>query len=103
MAVKFISYVDENKAGNWFIELRDTLSNESVVCKDLDEYKQNIEDMGAQYGNDIEVVWNKSKNLSLASYQDLEAKMAELQKEYANEISQMEQNNENERGFNPNA
>lgn len=103
MAVKFISYVDENIDGDWFIELTDTLSNESVVCKDLNEFKQKIEDMGAQYGNEIEVEWNKSKTLSLTSYQDLEAKMAELQKEYAQEISQIDKQNENESGFNPNA
>jgi len=102
MGVEFISYVDEDNSGNWFIKLTDTLSNESAVCKNLDEYKRQIEDMGAQYGNDIEVVWNKSKTLSLASYRELEAQMAELQKEYANEIAQMEHNNQDESGFNPN-
>lgn len=103
MAVKFISYVDEDIGGNWFIELTDTLSNESVVCKNLDEYKTKIESMGENYGNDIEVVWQKSKTLTPKSFQDLNEKMAVLQQEYQNEIDQINKNNQDETGFNPNA
>lgn len=104
MAVKFISHVEENEDGKWFIELTDTLGEETKVCNDLDEYKKCLEQMAEDYGNEIEVVWTKSKTLSPANYQDLNDKMAELQKEYEKEISELEnknQQNDND-GFNPN-
>lgn len=101
MAVKFISHVEENENGKWFIQLTDTLGEETVICNDLDEYKKNIEDMGEKYANDIEVVWTKSKTLSPASYQDLNEKMALLQKEYEEEINKIKGEND-ETGFNPN-
>ncbi len=102
MAVKFISYVDEDTLGNWFIELTDTLEETKVLCKSLDEYKEKIEELGSKYAGDIEVVWTKSKTLSPKNYEDLNNKMAELQKEYQKEIDQISQKNEDESGFNPN-
>jgi len=89
MAVKFTSYVDENSGGDWFIELTDTLEETTVICKDLDQYKENIETLGSKYANDIEVVWTKSKTLSPKNYQELNDKMAELQKEYQDEIDKI--------------
>jgi predicted RNA-binding protein len=103
MAVKFISHVEENNLGNWFITLTDTLQNKSTVCMDMDQYKKNLEKLADEYGNDIEVVWTKSKTLSPQNYQDLNEKMAELQKEYAQEIEELNQNKEDNTGFNPNA
>jgi len=99
-AVKFISHVEQDGIGNWYIKLTDTFDETTVICKDLDEYKQKIEDMGAEYGNDIEVQWTRSKDLSPANIQDLQEKMAKLQEEYQNEIDEL---NNNEGGFNPNA
>lgn len=89
MAVKFTSYVDENSEGEWFIELTDTLDETTVICNDLDQYKQKIEELGAKYANDIEVIWTKSKTLSPKNYQDLNEKMAVLQKEYQDEIDKI--------------
>eukprot|EP01156_Anaeramoeba_ignava_P020477 Anaeramoba_ignava/c15892_g1_i1.p4 GENE.c15892_g1_i1~~c15892_g1_i1.p4 ORF type:complete len:104 (-),score=15.51 c15892_g1_i1:2394-2705(-) len=103
MAVKFISHVEENNLGNWFITLTDTLQNKSATCVDMDQYKKNLEELADEYGNDIEVVWTKSKTLSPQNYQDLNEKMAELQKEYAQEIEELNQNKEDNTGFDPNA
>ena len=89
MAVKFISYVDENSEGNWFIELTDTLEEKTVVCENLAQYQVKLEELASKYANDIEVVWTKSKILSPKSYQELNAKMAELQKEYQDEIDKI--------------
>ena len=102
MAVKFISYVNENEEGKWFIELTDTLEETTVQCKDLDEYKVNIEELGEKYANDIEVVWTKSKTLSMKNYQELNEKMAELQKEYQDEIEKMAEESDDKSGFTPN-
>jgi len=102
-AVKFISHVEQDGIGGWYIKLTDTFDNTEVVCKDLEEYKQKIEDMGAEYGNDIEVQWTRSKDLSPANIQDLQEKMASLQKEYEDEIKELDSQNSDESGFNPNA
>lgn len=105
MAVKFISHVEENEKGDWFITLTDTLQNKSAVCDDIEQYKINIERLADEYGNDIEVVWTKSKTLTPKSYQELNSQMAKLQEEYANEIEQINERNQNkldDTGFNPN-
>jgi len=103
MAVEFISYVDEDSFGNWFIELTDTLGEKSVVCKDLKEYTHNIEELGGKYGNDITVKWTKSKTLSPKNYEELNQQMAKLQQEYETEISQINNQEQEQNGFNPNA
>ena len=101
MAVKFISYVDQNSDGKWFIKLTDTLGETSVICKDLEEYEKQIEQMGGEYGNEIEVQWQKSDILSPSNYQDINEKMALIQQKYQKEVEELNQNKENE-GFNPN-
>ena len=100
MAVKFTSYVDQDGLGNWFIRLTDTLEEKEVICKDIDEYAKKIEELGADYGGEIEVVWTRSQLLSPANYQDLSDKMAIMQEKYQEEIDKI--NNKDESGFNPN-
>jgi len=106
MAVKFISHVEEDKIGNWFIKLTDTLEEKEVICKNLEEYTSKIEELGGEYGGEIEVVWTKSKLLSPKNYQDLNEKMAKLQEDYKEEIEkingQNSQENDELSGFNPN-
>ena len=60
MAVKFISHVDQNGIGEWFIKLTDTLEESSVICNNIEEYEKQIEEQGAEYGGEIEVVWTRS-------------------------------------------
>jgi len=107
MAVKFISHVDQNGVGEWFIKLTDTLEESSVICNNIEEYEKQIEEQGSEYGGEIEVVWTRSNLLSPANYQDLQEKMAELQEKYKEEIDKINGQNEesqnNESGFNPNA
>jgi len=107
MAVKFISHVEQDAIGNWFIELTDTLEEKTVICKDLKEYANNIEELGGEYGGDIEVVWTRSPLLTPANNQDLQEKMAKLHEEYKEEIEKMNNQQEiqeaEESGFNPNA
>jgi hypothetical protein len=107
MAVKFISHVDQNGAGEWFIKLTDTLEESSVVCNNMEEYKIKIEELGGEYGGDIEVEWTRSQLLSPANYQDIQEKMAKMQEEYQEEIDKIngvnQEANDNASGFNPNA
>ena len=106
MAVKFISHVDQNELGEWFIKLTDTLEDTSVICNDLDQYEKQIEELGGEYGGEIEVVWTRAPLLTPANYQDLQEKMAILQEKYQEEIDKIngkEQEQQNDvSGFNPN-
>ena len=56
MAVKFISHVDEKDVGDWFIKLTDTLSEQSVICEDLDVYEKHLEKLANEYGNSYNFV-----------------------------------------------
>lgn len=97
MAVKFTSYVDEKSIGDWFIKLTDDLSKKEFICNNLEEYQKSLEELSLEYGNDIEVVWKKSKSLSIKSFNDLNTKMEELKERYAKEIDEISQ-----KDFNPN-
>ncbi len=107
MAVKFIAYVDQKEDGGWNIKLTDTYDNVDVICEDLKEFQEKIEDMGSEYGNEIEVVWKKSPKLTPANYTELELAMEKLQEEYKEEIEKInqakEENQNTQSGFNPNA
>ena len=105
MAVEFIAYVDQKDDGTWNIKLTDTYDKVDVICNDLKEFQTNLEDMGAQYGNDIEVTWKKSPKLTPSNYHELEVEMEKLKKEYEDEINKInEQKNSSmqDDGFNPN-
>ena len=106
MAVKFISHVDQNGIGEWFIKLTDTLEEKDVICNNLEEYSEKIEELGADYGGDIEVVWTRSPLLTPSNYQDIQEKMAIMQEKYQEEIDKINGKNQEENdelsGFNPN-
>ncbi|MDB2405462.1 hypothetical protein N9W00_00820 [Arcobacteraceae bacterium] len=106
MAVKFISHVEQNDIGEWYITLTDTLEEKSVTCNNLDEYANKIEELGAEYGGEIEVVWTKSDTLSPRNYQDLSEQMAKMQEKYQEEIDKINGKNDEidniNSGFNPN-
>ncbi len=106
MAVKFISHVEQNGVGEWFIKLTDTLEESEVICKDLDEYAVKIQEMGNDYGGDIEVVWTRSNLLTPSNYQDLQEKMAIMQEKYQEDIDKINDKkdtaNNEQSGFNPN-
>ena len=101
MAVKFISHVDQDGLGNWFIRLTDTLEETEVICKDLDEYAVKIEELGGGYGGDIEVEWTRAELLTPSNYQDLSEKMAIMQQKHQEEIDKIN-GVDNNNGFNPN-
>jgi hypothetical protein len=106
MAVKFISHVEQNGVGEWFIKLTDTLEETDVICNDLEEYAKQIEELGGEYGGEIEVVWTRSNLLSPANHHDLQEKMAIMQEKYQDEIDKIngkvQEEQDNTGGFNPN-
>ena len=82
MAVIFESVIKTNPVGRWYIELKDTTEEDKVeFCLDLDEYAQKIEDMGAEYGGDIEVHWSADENVTQQQLNEVRMEMAKYQDE----------------------
>jgi len=85
MAVKFISTIKEDGLGNWCIELLDTTDNKKVICKNISLFEDAIEQMGDEYGGDIEVEWKKDDNVTPSHFEEVKIEMAKYQKKYNEE------------------
>jgi len=96
MSVIIQSAIKTNPLGRWYIELKDTTDEESMkICLDINEYAQKVEEMGQEYGGDIEVVWSAEDNVTpeqinevrmqINAYEaEREAREAEMNQQTAN-------------------
>jgi len=71
MAVEFRANIEEDYTGGWFIRLTDTLGDESVVCENMVDFSDKIEDLGAKYANDIQVLWTKNSDLTPEHFKEV--------------------------------
>ena len=85
MAVKFIATIKENGLGSWYIELVDTFDNRKAICKNIALFEDAIEQMGDDYGGDIEVEWRKDDNVTPEHFEEVKIEMAKYQKRYNEE------------------
>lgn len=82
MAVVFESLIKINEEGKWYIELTDTVDGRVVICEDLDEYSQKVEDFGGDYGGNIdEVKWSKDENVPPHTMDEIRLEMSKHQEE----------------------
>ncbi len=60
------SVIKTSPLGRWFIELTDTQKpdGEPVFCMDVYEYADKVEEMGKEYGDDIEVMWSSDDGVT---------------------------------------
>lgn len=60
------SVIKTNPLGRWYIELSDTMKEESMeICLDINEYAQKIEMMGEEYGGEVEVAWSSDDGVTV--------------------------------------
>ncbi|PHS55567.1 MAG: hypothetical protein COB17_11435 [Sulfurimonas sp.] len=88
MAVVFESTIKMLEGSNkdWYIELRDTVDNRLEICLDLKEYSKKVEELGSDYGGNIdEVKWMKDDNVPLHIMDNLRFEMSKLQAEIEEE------------------
>jgi hypothetical protein len=65
MSVIINSTIKTNALGRWYIELNDTSEEDHmVICLDVNEYALKIEEIGQEYGNDIEIVWSSEDGVT---------------------------------------
>lgn len=89
MAVIFESTIKMAEGSNedWYIELKDTIEERVEICADLSEYSKKVEELGADYGGNIdEVRWMKDDNVPLPVIDNIRFEMSKLQKEIEEEI-----------------
>ena len=62
------SVIKTNPLGRWYIELSDTMKEESdenrVVCLDIFEYAEKIEVIGEEYNQEIEIAWSSEDDVT---------------------------------------
>ena len=60
------SVIKTNPLGRWYIELSDTMKEESMeICLDINEYALKVEMMGEEYGGEVEVAWSSDEGVSV--------------------------------------
>ena len=60
------SIIKSNPLGRWYIELSDTMKEESMeICLDINEYAQKVEMMGEEYGGEVEVAWSSDDGVTV--------------------------------------
>ena len=76
MSAKFKATIKSCDHGDsWEIELQDKEDGRIVICKNMDEFSIQVEDMGVQYGGDIEVSWDKDESLKHEHFLEIYAQM----------------------------
>jgi len=90
MGVIFESCIKVDPDGKWYIVLRDTMNDKIAVCRDLDEYSQKIEELGAEYGANIdEVNWSKDDNVPPHTIDELRLEMSRHQEDIEKQKQEM--------------
>ncbi len=77
MAVVFESTIKIDELGKWYIELKDTVDDRVEICKDMQEYADKIQELGNDYGGNIdEVKWSKDDDVAQNVMNEIREEMA---------------------------
>ena len=66
MAGVIESTIKTSPLGRWYIELSDTMKDdaEPVICMDVYEYADKLEEMGKEYDGVVETLWSSEDNVT---------------------------------------
>jgi len=65
MAGMIESTIKTSPLGRWYIELVDTMrEDEPLICMDIYEYADKIEEMGKAYDGAVEVLWSSDEGVT---------------------------------------
>jgi len=80
MSVIFTSTIKMADDQTWYIELKDMVDHRVEICKDMDEYSQKVEDLGSDYGGNIDTVnWYKDDDVPAHIMDEIRAEMSKHQ------------------------
>ncbi len=89
MSVIFTSTIKMEDENTWYIELKDMVDSRIEICKDMDEYAQKVEDLGSDYGGNIDAVnWYKDDNVPPHVMDVIRAEMAKHQAEIEEKLGE---------------
>jgi len=87
MSAVFTSTIKMNEKNGWHIEIKDILSDEVVICSDVDDYSIKVEELGNKYGGRIDSVeWHKDEDVPPHYMDELRFQMAKYQEEHKEEL-----------------
>ena len=82
MSVIINSTIKTNALGRWYIELNDTTEEDHMeICLDVNEYAVKIEEIGQEYGNDIEVAWSSEDDVTPEQINEVRMQMNAYEEE----------------------
>jgi len=60
------SVIKTSPLGRWYIELTDTMKDdeEAIICMDVFEYADKVEEMGKEYDGVVEVIWSSEDSVT---------------------------------------
>lgn len=89
MSVIFTSTIKMADDEIWYIELKDMVDQRVEICKDMDEYSQKVEDLGSDYGGNIDTVnWYKDDNVPEYVMDVIRMEMAKHQAEIEEKLGE---------------
>jgi hypothetical protein len=82
MSVIFESVIKCNELGFAYIELKDTVTDKIEICNDLEDFSKKIEELGADYGGNIdEVKWSADEDVPQSEIDKIKLAMQKYQEE----------------------
>jgi len=90
MAVVFESHVKltEDRT-TWCIEITDTVDKRVVICENLEEYQEQMKELGDDYGGNIdEVRWSKDEDVPFHFMDEIRQGMANIKAEIEEKIGE---------------
>ena len=90
MAVVFESHVKltEDRT-TWCIEITDTVDKRVVICANLEEYQEQMKELGDDYGGNIdEVRWSKDEDVPFHFMDEIRQGMANIKAEIEEKIGE---------------
>ncbi len=83
------SVIKTNPLGRWYIELSDTMKEESMeICLDINEYAQKVEMMGQEYGGEVEVAWSSDDGVTVEQINEVRQQIMAYEAEVEAQKSQ---------------
>jgi hypothetical protein len=79
---------EDTTSQSWLIRLTDTLDNRVAICKSLEEFKKNIEELGDDYGGDVEVAWSKNQDVTDKHFKEIHDGMAQYKEQEVKDSSE---------------
>jgi len=78
-----------NTRDGWEIELKDTVDDRVVICKDMAEYQEQIKELGDDYGGNIDKVnWTKDDDVPPHFMDEIRLEMSKIQAQIEEQLGE---------------